>query len=59
MANLHPSFMKVLLSGPQETIWPLKRYQCAGCYRPDLKAEFIAVISHGEAYCRGCVKEII
>lgn len=59
MANLQQSFIKGLLSGPQDPIDSLKTYLCANCYRPNLKPEFIAVISHGEAYCRGCVKEIV
>lgn len=59
MANLQPSFVKLLLSGPQEPISQMRLYQCANCYRPDLKPEFVAVVSHGEAYCRGCVKEIV
>lgn len=59
MANLHPAFQKLLLENSQDPIDPTKLYQCAGCYRPCLKPEFIAVISHGEPYCRGCVKEII
>jgi hypothetical protein len=59
MANLQPSFIKMLLAAPQEPVEQAKTYQCAGCYRPEVKAEYIALLSHGEAYCRACVKEII
>lgn len=59
MANLQPYFVKALLEGPQDPIEQTKTYQCANCYRPELSPEFIAVVSHGEAYCRGCVKEIV
>lgn len=59
MVNLQQSFIKMLLSGPQDPIELTKIYKCAHCYRPELKPEFIAVVSHGEAYCRGCVKEIV
>lgn len=59
MVNLQPSFIKSLLRGPQDPMDPTKTYKCAGCYRPELKPEFIAVLSHGEAYCKGCVKETV
>lgn len=59
MVNLQPSFIKALIEGPQEPVEQIKIYQCAGCYRPNLEAQFIALISHGEAYCRSCIREII
>lgn len=59
MAELQQSFMKMLFLGPQDPIDPTHLYNCANCFRPGLKPEFIAVISHGDAYCRGCVKEIV
>lgn len=59
MVNLQQSFIKGLMEGPQDPVDQTKKYQCAGCYRPDLDPKFIALVSHGEAYCRGCLKQIL
>lgn len=56
---LQPGFVKMLFEGLQQPVDQTKLYHCANCHRPDVKPEFIAVISHGEAYCKGCAKEII
>lgn len=59
MANLQPSFIKALVEGPQDVIDQAKKYQCASCYRTELDPKFVSLISHGEAYCRSCIREII
>jgi|GEM_PF-4884640 len=33
-----------------------KVYKCENCYRPNLKAEQVSIVSRGEAYCNACVK---
>lgn len=55
---LQPSFIKGLFES-QEPIVSTKVYPCANCHRPVVPAAFIAVISHGEAYCKYCVKETV
>lgn len=59
MANLQQSFIRTLVNSPQDPIDPTKKYQCTNCYRAELDPKFVALISHGEAYCRGCIKEVI
>lgn len=59
MANLQPAFVKMLFDGLQQPINPNQLHACSNCYRPDLKPEYIAVISNGDVFCRGCAKEIV
>jgi hypothetical protein len=33
-----------------------KTYKCEACYRPNLKSDFVALVSRGEAYCNACIK---
>jgi len=54
---MSPAFIKTLLQGPLDTISPYRTYKCQNCHRPDLKPEFVALISHGEVYCKVCMKE--
>lgn len=53
--DLQPTFIKSLFDSA-EPIIATKVYRCENCNRPCVQAHFVAVISHGEAYCKACVK---
>jgi predicted SprT family Zn-dependent metalloprotease len=52
-----PISFVAMLKKSAEPIQAGRTYECAGCYRKNLEAGQVGIVSRGESYCKTCVGE--